>query len=127
MLSDTPADPAVATARQRLTEKIFSFRDLVNRDRGFVVYKTLVGYQSVFPPAWEDAEFDLQGQDAYRGQRIGKLVTEVTEESADEWLAVLSRCARTESNDLATFPSFGRFLEELGRSKPHILISRPAG
>jgi hypothetical protein len=123
VLRDTAADPGIAAARQRLTEKILAFRDLVNRDCGFIVYKTLVGYQSVFPPAWEDAEFDVEGQDAYRGQRIGELVNEVTEESADEWLAILFRCAQTESNDLATFPTFERFLEELGRSKPDILIA----
>ncbi len=116
-------DPEITTARERLTKSIFVFRDLINGNRAFCVYKTLVGYQSVFPPAWEDDEFEVEGQDAYRTQKIGELVDEVTEENADEWLTVLSRCAQTESSDLATFPSFGQFLEELGRSKPQILIS----
>ena len=123
MPGETAVDPEIATARQRLTQDIFNFRDLVNRDRGFSVYKILVGYQSVFPPAWEGDKFDPKGEEAYRSQRIGGLVNEVTEGTADEWLAVLTRCAKTESGDLATFPSLGRFLEELGRSKPQILIS----
>lgn len=123
MPGGTAADSEIATARQRLTQDILNFRDLVNRDRSFNVYKILVGYQSVFPPAWEGDKFDLEGEKAYRSQMIGELVNEVTEENADEWLAVLTRCAQTESSDLATFPSFGRFLEELGRSKPQILIT----
>lgn len=116
-------DPKITISRERLTKNIFAFRDLVNRNRAFSVYKTLVGYQSVFPPAWEDDEFEVEGQDAYRSQKIIELVDEVTEENAEEWLAVLSRCAQTESNDGATFPSFGQFLEKLGSSKPQILMT----
>ena len=113
----------IAIARERLTKSIFAFRDLVNQNNDFCVYKTLVGYQSVFTPAWEDEEFEVEGQDAYRTQKIGELVDEVTEENAVEWLTLLSRCTQTESSDLATFPSFGQFLEELGRSKPQIVIT----
>jgi len=123
MPGEITADPEIATARERLTKYIFAFRDLINLNRGFSIYKTLVGYQSVFPPAWEDDEFEVEGQDAYRTQKIGELVDEVTEENADEWLTLLSRCAQTESNDMATFPSFGQFLEKLGSSKPQILMT----
>jgi ppGpp synthetase/RelA/SpoT-type nucleotidyltranferase len=120
MPNDTANDPTIAISRQRLTEQILAFRDLLNSNQGFVVYKTLVGLQSVFPPAWEDASFDLEGQEAYRSQQLNELLDEVTEENADKWLSVLSRCAQTDSNDLATL---GRFLEDLGRLKPHILIT----
>lgn len=123
MPRDIANDPTIAIARQRLTEQILAFRDLLNSNQGFAVYKTLVGFQSIFPPAWEDGSFNPEAQESYRNQQLKQLLDEVTEENAEEWLSMLSRCARTESNDIATFPSFERFLKDLGRTKPHILIS----
>lgn len=123
MPAEIATDPEITTAREQLTKSILAFRDLINGNRAFCVYKALVGYQSVFPTAWEDDEFDVEGQDAYRTQKIGELVDEVTEGNADQWLTILTRCAQTESNDGATFPSFVQFLEELAKSKPQIVIS----
>ena len=69
------------------------------RTRATRLYKTLVGFESVFPPAWDDPNFDLEGEDAYREQRIDELVADVTRQNAEEWFAMLQRCAQTESND----------------------------
>lgn len=123
MPSDTANDPEITISHRRLIEHILAFRAILNSNREFIIYKTLVGFESVFPPAWEDANFGWEAQEAYRNQQIKKLVSEVSEENAAEWFARLLRCAQTESNDLATFPSFGRFLKELGQSKPPILIT----
>jgi hypothetical protein len=71
---------------------------------------------------WDDENFDIDEATAYRNERIDELVTQVDEVNADEWLAILQRCARTKSDELATFPTFGEFLQKLGRSKPAIVI-----
>jgi ppGpp synthetase/RelA/SpoT-type nucleotidyltranferase len=113
-------DPEIITSHQRLIEHILAFREILNSNQEFIIYKTLVGFESVFPPAWEDPNFNWEAQKAYRDQQIKKLVIEVSEENANEWFARLLHCAQTKLNDLA---SFGRFLEELGRSKPSILIA----
>ena len=109
-------------ARDTLRQAIFRFRDAVNANVDFVTYKTLVGYESVFAPAWSDDGFDIEGEQAYRSEKIDALVASVTDDNADEWFARLVRCAETESNDLATFPSFGTFLERLGSASPKILV-----
>lgn len=109
-------------ARNRLQQAIVRFRDAVNGNVDFVTYKTLVGYESVFEPAWSDDDFDIEGEQAYRSGKIDALVASVTDENSDEWFARLVRCAETESNDLATFPSFGTFLERLGLANPKILF-----
>jgi len=114
--------PAAEEARKSLVKAILSFRDLINSDPSFVVYKTLVGFESVFPMAWNRESFDFDGERSYREQRIDEFVEEVLPDTADKWLSVIQRCARTESNDGATFPSFGQFLEKLGKSKPDIMI-----
>ncbi len=116
------ADPEIAALRTSLVERIFAFRDQINRDEKFVIYKTLVGFESVFPPAWKGEDGHYKAEEAYRNERIAELVSAVTEETAEEWFSIILRCAQTESDDLATFPPFGRFLEALGKSKPGIVL-----
>ncbi len=115
-------DALVSDRRTELLRAIVDFRDRVNANREFVIYKTLVGFESVFPPAWDDPEF-YHADDTYRNAAIEKLVAEVTPETADPWLNRIRRCAATESNDLATFPPFGRFLSALGQSKPELMAA----
>jgi hypothetical protein len=114
-------DAPIAAARRACIEAILAFRDRINANRDFVVYKTLVGYESVFPPEWEGDPMDSATEEAYRNDRISELVAGVDETNADVWLRTLQRCASTQSNDLATFPSFVRFLEELARTKSNIV------
>src|SRR6266404_3943059 len=42
--------------------------------------------------------------------------------NADEWFAIIQRCAKTDSSDSATFPSLGLFLQKLGRAQPLIVL-----
>ena len=116
------ADPKVLKARDALTASILRFRDIVNSIKGFTVYKTLVGFESVFPPAWNDPDFPYEQETAYRQERIEEFVAEVTETNAEVWFAIIQRCAQTESNDLATFPSFGQFLQKLSQAKPGVVL-----
>jgi hypothetical protein len=118
----TRTDAAVQQACDALDTSILRFRETVDANKGFTIYKTLVGFESVFPPAWDDPEFDYRKAETYREQRISEFVAEVNETNAEEWFAIIQRCAQTESNDLATFPSFGQFLQELGQAKPQIVL-----
>lgn len=122
--ADAPAeDPPIAAARSAFIDAIFAFRDRINANRDFVVYKTLVGFESVFPPEWEGDPMDFQAEEAYRNARITELVADVNATNADAWLKTMRRCASTKSDDGATFPSFCRFIEELARTKPEIVES----
>ncbi|HEY7301807.1 MAG TPA: RelA/SpoT domain-containing protein [Xanthobacteraceae bacterium] len=58
----------------------------------------------------------------YREQRIGEFVGEVNERNAEEWFAIIQRCAQTESDDLMMFPSFGQFLQKLSQAKPQVVL-----
>ncbi|HHY48635.1 MAG TPA: hypothetical protein GYA10_02670 [Alphaproteobacteria bacterium] len=98
------------------------FRDRANSREHFVRFKTLVGYESVFPPEWEGDPMDIEGQQAYRAARIGEYVASVTNETVDEWYDVVRRCASVQSNDMATFPSFFEFLEQLATRSPAIML-----
>ena len=109
-------------AGERLISAIELYRDSMNKDENFVRYKTLVGFESVFPQSWENEDFDIEGQDAYRSQKISEYVDRITKETADDWLEFIKRCSKTQSNDLATFPSFAQFLRLLSERKPDIAL-----
>ena len=115
-------DATVLAAADRLQESIRSFRTRTEANKGFVIYKTLVGFESVFPPMWESDGRQYEEEREYRSKRIDEFVAEVTEKNADNWFAIINRCAQTKSDDMATFPSFGEFLQRLGRDKPSIML-----
>jgi hypothetical protein len=116
------ADAGVAKARDALNASILRFRGVVDVNKGFTIYKTLVGFEPIFPPAWDDPNFHYEEEAAHREQRVGEFVAEVNEANADGWFAIIQRCAQTESDDLATFPVFGRFLQKLSQAKPQIVL-----
>lgn len=105
---------------QDLDAAIIKFRDAANANAGFVRYKTLVGYESVMPPQWDDEDFDYADTEEYRRQSIAEYVQSLSDETEDEWYAIIERCAETKSNDMATFPLFGEFLVLLAKRKPDI-------
>ncbi|WP_404934598.1 hypothetical protein [Nitratireductor sp. L15S-10] len=113
--------PSIVDLHDQLAQEIIAFRDQINADRRFVIYKTLVGFESVFPPMW-DGEMNIEQKDDYRKKRISEHVDEITAENAAEWFDIIIRCAQTRSNDGATFPSFMNFLEELAREKPDLVL-----
>jgi len=112
----------VKKACESLHSSIVSFRDKINQNRNFVIYKTLVGYQSIFLPAWENDSFGLNEEKQYKEAAVDGFVSEINEENAEEWYSVIQRCAQTKSDDLATFPSFVSFLEKLGHLKPLVML-----
>src|SRR5271165_3944057 len=103
---------------QDLDGAILKFRDAVSADSSFVRYKTLVGYESVMPPQWDDEGFDYAEIEKYRRERIAEYVERLSDEMENEWYATIERCAATKSNDMATFPLFGEFLALLAKHKP---------
>jgi ppGpp synthetase/RelA/SpoT-type nucleotidyltranferase len=107
---------------QALIDKIVALRQKMNRNRDFVRYKTLVGFESVFPQQWDDNTFDYAKVEAYRKARAAKYVESIHPQNAKEWLKLISRCAATKSSDWATFLIFGEFLRTLGQQKPQVAL-----
>jgi len=105
---------------QDLDAAILNFRDAANAASGFVRYKTLVGYESVMPPQWDDEGFDYIKAEKYRRERIAEYVESLSDETENEWYATIKRGAATRSNDMATFPLFGEFLVLLSKRKPEM-------
>lgn len=103
-----------------VTQALLIFRDAANSDPRFVRYKTLVGYDAVFEPDWDSDGTNFRQTEQRRKGRIDQFVSEITNETKEEWLSFIELCASTKSEDMATFPIFGVFIERLSCSKPVI-------
>lgn len=114
------SDESLVPIAKEIVEKATCFRDLVNSDRDFVVFKTLVGFRSVFAPAWDDPDFDFRQAKLHREERAQELLSQVVPQTAAEWFRVLTLCAETKSEDMATFPTFHEFLSGLSKAQPEI-------
>lgn len=115
-------DPDLEARRAKVQATALAFRDVANADPDFVTYKTLVGFNSVYPPAWDDREFRYEAAKEYRDEQLNALLATVEERDADAWYKRLSRYARTDGSDAATFPVFGNFLERLAEAKPAMVF-----
>ena len=115
-------DQSLEFAREKVQAVALDFRNIVNADEDFVVYKTLVGFESVYPPAWEDRPFGYREAEAYRANQVDGLIASVDEISAASWFERISRYAHTDPSDAATFPVFGQFLERLAEVQPTIVL-----
>ena len=109
-------------AREGVERAALAFREAVNADSDFVIYKVLVGYDSIFPPAWNERDFPYEKVEAYRGKEISTLLSTVSDTSADLWFDRICRYAKTESDDLATFPNFMAFLQGMAEQYPAIAL-----
>lgn len=109
-------------ARIRAQSAALEFCGVANANPDYVIYKTLVGFNSVFPPAWLKKDFHYDEAEAYRVKQVACLLQTVDEDSAGVWFARINRFSQTESNDAATFPVLMKFLEQMAEEKPAIVL-----
>jgi ppGpp synthetase/RelA/SpoT-type nucleotidyltranferase len=119
---DLAKDKIIAGEQRKLVTAIELFRNGARTDRGFEIYNTLVGFEPVFEHTWDGDELGWIEREAYQNQQASKLLNEIDNTNSNEWFAFISNCATTQSNDLATFQVFAKFLTNFGETKPGILI-----
>lgn len=122
----SPARAECLEAASRLKTAIEKLIEKLNRDATFVKFKVLVGFESVFPYQWsstsERKHDDHAEYDKYRDTEQKQYVDSISERNESEWFALIERIAAVQSNDLATFPPFARFLTLLAREKPDTIL-----
>ena len=70
-------DKSLVEAQTKVKAFALAFRDAVNANPDFLIYKTLVGFDCVYPPAWEDAAFHYREAEAYRAEQVTGLLASV--------------------------------------------------
>ncbi|MXX06725.1 MAG: hypothetical protein F4Z71_08195 [Gammaproteobacteria bacterium] len=118
--NDLESEPEAVAAHKRLISSMLALREALSADEEFEVFKTIVGYRSIFPHQWEEERRDLKRDEAARNQRQDELAGHITEENWLVWKSRLEIAARLKSTDRATFPPFGRFLSAVATRQPRL-------
>ncbi|RDZ28002.1 RelA/SpoT domain-containing protein [Lysobacter silvisoli] len=111
-------DPELVRLTGELAMATTRFRGALATVPDLSAYKVLVGFDSVFPPSWEDQDFGHEVIERFRAEQADALLAQIDAQNYPEWLARLTLFAQTESTDAATFMKFGPFLQALARKLP---------
>lgn len=93
---------------------------VIDANEEYAIYKTLVGFEGVFGDwsmSTRDESFALGSQDS-RVKEARVIASRIANEGFDVWRRRILTFAKTESNDMATFPVFYEFLAEVAGSYP---------
>ena len=110
--------PEVVEAHEQLVENMMALRETLNADEEFVVFKTIVGYNSVFPHQWDEERREFRRDENVRNRRQDELADTITRENWPVWKERLATAAGVGSSDAATFPPFTRFLSAIAARQP---------
>jgi hypothetical protein len=113
---------AIAANAQAIVAAVEAFRDRANANDQFVKFKTLVGFESVFPMEWSGQSMEIERPRKYRADKITEYAASVTADNADAWYDIIRLCTAVQANDAATFPSLGEFLKQLAARSPEIVV-----
>jgi hypothetical protein len=105
--------------------KALQIRDLINTNDEYGIYRNLIGFEGVFD-RWEDSRkdrIDFKAIDEGRAAKIVEYVKSINHENWSVWRARIIDYAKTESEDLATFPKFYEFLEKVAIAHPTLALS----
>jgi len=113
------------TARSEIREAALLVKETIDRNHEYTIYKTLVGFEGVFGD-WEEAARDRMHGEASREERLARatqFAVEITPDTFEAWRKRILAFAATRSNDLATFPIFFQFLEEVAKAQPTLALT----
>jgi ppGpp synthetase/RelA/SpoT-type nucleotidyltranferase len=103
-----------------LVTAILEFRDTINADDDYVRFKVLVGFESVYSGHWEDEEYDFEKADEHRRIEVERYIGGIDDANEENWFNLITLCAETKSDDLATLPPLGNFISKLAEHKPEV-------
>ncbi len=99
-------------------------RDALYADAEYQKFRILIGFESIFHD-WEKSENeskDFHREKTIRETEAPKLAEAIDSDSYNEWKERIIRYANIKSNDMATFPYFGKFLEHFGETSPVLAL-----
>ncbi|MEQ1704749.1 MAG: hypothetical protein ABL867_02100 [Rickettsiales bacterium] len=111
-------------ADPRIQKVAFEIRDLLLAHDEYKIFRILIGFESIFRE-WKTTKQDhdeIEEERQYREKTSIELAQSITEEDYDAWKKRILHYASIKSNDMATFPYFGKFLEAFGRHSPDLAL-----
>lgn len=115
-----------------ISTEALAVKALIDEKQEYQIFKVLIGFEGVFKPwrtlSQDAAEEDKKWENEYRqieeirNSKVEEFSGAVTKDNFEEWVCRILAYAKIESNDMATFPFFARFLEKLSRKSPDLAI-----
>ena len=112
-------DAAVA-AQQNLLAELQALRDTLSADPEFVLYRTLVGHDSVRPGAWDGRAFDSKATHQWRNGRFISIVEEITDDTVGGWIVRIRAYIDESKSGGGHLKPIADCLKLLGQTKPMI-------
>jgi hypothetical protein len=112
------------SASESVRSAALKVKAVIDAKAEYAVYKILVGFEGVFGD-WSKNKsgesFSLGSQDS-RIKEARLISSRIKEDGFELWRRRILNFAKTESNDLATFPVFYEFLAEVASSYPEFAL-----
>lgn len=90
----------------------------------YQIYKTLIGFEGIFV-GWERLRKNdsyWEETDKFRKEKAAEFATGITPDNFPTWRARILLYAKTQSDDMATFPIFYYFLEMFAKAQPKLAL-----
>lgn len=99
---------------KEIFRKALEIRDFLYNHPEYKIFRILIGYEAVFKD-WENREdnYDYKKREELRKTELEELVNSVKKGELGRWKQRIIDYAKIESDDLATFPYFGQFIQKL--------------
>jgi ppGpp synthetase/RelA/SpoT-type nucleotidyltranferase len=110
----------VVKAQQSLVGILMALRDQLNNDAEYVLYKTLIGYDTVRPEAWDGDPFDFNATDHWRCARFKEIISELDAKDIAEWSCKLERFVTAVGSDGGHLMPLRSFTEKLSTIRPDL-------
>ena len=117
------------TKSKKVKAAALKIKSVLDANNEFQIFKTLIGFEGVFYD-WDGPATQLERHSEVQDLRESRakfFVDQIKSNNFKAWESRIKKFASIESNDMATFPIFGKFLEYLGEQKPkfsrHLLES----
>lgn len=120
---DLAKDAELAAVHARFLEAHAALREALNTESRYQLYKTLVGYDSVRPDAWNGDFFDPQKTDEWRRRRYEEIIATITPDGIDAWIDTIEEFVDEIGSDGGNLIPIRDFLRRLAAAKPDVAIA----
>jgi ppGpp synthetase/RelA/SpoT-type nucleotidyltranferase len=117
---DLAEKPELVAAQEALIGALLGLRDQLAADPDYMLYKTLIGHDSVRPDAWDGDPFDYEATDQWRRDRFPGIIDDVTAKTVHEWKARIDRYTDAVGSDGGHLMAMRAFLQRLAEQKPEV-------
>lgn len=111
---------------KKVREAALAIKEELDSNTEYQVFKVLVGFEGIFAdwrsdddePSDDVVSREIRAEDDFRDNKAKEFATSITDDNFLEWKDRIVRYSNVQSDDMATFPVFGKFLEYLGAGSP---------